>query len=52
MVTILRDLIGVVPKGYEFIEYIFAFLLVTLGLKILWNIIEIPLSFFRKKGGN
>lgn len=40
MIDYLRSLIGTVPLGYNFLEYIFSFILVLFGLFLVYKFIE------------
>ncbi len=45
MLDILRSLIGEVPPGMEFLEYLFAFVLVVFGLFLVAYIAHLPFEF-------
>ena len=47
MLDILTDIIGAPPIGYEFLLYIFGFVLVLFGLYILVQIVSAVLDLFR-----
>lgn len=53
MLNIIRSLLGSCPAGLEFLEYIFAFVLVVFGLFIVAYLAHIPFEFvanlFHKK---
>jgi len=49
MIQLLRDILGTVPAGMEFLEYIFGFVLVVFGLFIVAYIAHLPLEFIRDK---
>ena len=40
MIDYLRDLLGVVPVGFGFLEYIFGFVLVLCGLFLIYKVCE------------
>lgn len=40
MIDYLRDLIGLAPLGFEFVEYFFSFILVLSGLFIIYKAVE------------
>lgn len=53
MLDIVRSLLGECPPGLEFLEYIFAFVLVVFGLFIVAYLAHLPFEFvsnlFHKK---
>lgn len=49
MIDLVRSLIGAVPPGLEFLEYIFAFVLVVFGLFIVGYIAHLPFEFVENR---
>jgi len=49
MIDILRSLIGQVPPGLEFLEYLFSFVLVVFGVFIVAYIAHLPFEFIRNR---
>lgn len=47
MFDILKDLLGAPPIGYEFLIYIFGFILVLFGLYVITQIVSAVLDLFR-----
>lgn len=47
MIEILNELIGQVPVGYEFLLYIFSFILVLAGLFVIYNAVCAVIDLFR-----
>lgn len=48
MIDILREIIGSAPVGYEFLEYIFSFILLLVGVFITYQIVCRFLLSFNK----
>lgn len=40
ILDLLHEALGQAPQGYEVIEYVFAFLLLLLGIAIVFNIFK------------
>ena len=49
MLSLLRNLIGECPPGLDFLEYIFAFILVIFGLFLVAYIAHIPFKFIANR---
>lgn len=49
MLDILDSLIGVCPPGLEFLRYLFAFILVGLGLFVVAYIAHLPFEFISNR---
>jgi hypothetical protein len=49
LINLLRDLIGNVPAGLEFLEYLFSFILVVFGLFIIGYVAHLPFEFIRNR---
>ena len=53
MLELVRSLIGDCPAGLEFLEYVFAFILVVFGLFLVSYLAHLPFEFvanrFHKK---
>lgn len=47
MIDILRELIGVPLIGYNFLEYIFVYILVIAGLFVIYSCVSALIDFFR-----
>ena len=48
LLELIRSLLVTVPVGYEFLEYIFLFLLLLFGLFIIFGILQAFFCLFRR----
>lgn len=46
MIDILEELIGTAPVGFDFLTYIFSFVLVLFGLMFIYKIFTVLLEIF------
>lgn len=47
MIDYLHELIGNAPQGFEFLEYIFTFVLCLIGVFLCYKLVEALLNLFR-----
>ena len=50
LLELIRSLLGTVPVGYEFLEYIVLFFLLLFGLFIIFGILQAFFGLFRRWG--
>lgn len=48
LLELIRSLLGTVPAGYEFLEYIVLFVLLLFGLFIVFGIMRAFFGLFRR----
>lgn len=48
LLDLIRSLLGTVPPGYEFLEYIILFVLLLFGLFVVFGILQAFFGLFRR----